>query len=138
MKLHGKKKERQSTSSDAQEHSAGYCVECMAPELSPHPEAAFITAIESVANSMRSNPCVPGPFETAFADEPRRADGQRLPRKHCAFRACRWTGDTDSELLKHVEQAHCEAAGPLQTAVDRLGRGVHSVRHPSPCGNRSL
>ena len=40
-------------------------------------------------------------------------DVVQLPKKHCAFKGCGWTGHSDSEQLEHLTSAH-------QGAVDRV------------------
>ena len=56
----------------------------------------------------------------------------QLPRTHCAFKGCAWTGDTDEEIEQHLEDTHAGAleriAELLPASYSRKGRfaGAHS------------
>ena len=56
-----------------------------------------------------------------------------LPRKHCAFRHCTWSGAADEELLAHVSAHHTDSLYPVMRLLDvglELGERVCPEAQP--------
>ncbi|CAK0813910.1 unnamed protein product, partial [Prorocentrum cordatum] len=51
----------------------------------------------------------PRPWGEALAED----RAVELPAAHCAFRGCRWSGDTEMELIAHVAAEHGDVLQPI-------------------------
>ena len=87
-------------------------IRCLEASLSPHPRARIERALKQLSSCLREEPTIPAdpdnldrPWGAALLEDA----AVQLPKKHCAFKGCGWTGHSDSEQLEHLASAHKEA-----------------------------
>ena len=83
---------------------------------STDPRRARERAVAEAAKMIRACPGVPCdpadaqvPWAMALAEDV----AVELPPTHCAFRGCRWSGPTETQLLEHVRRVHGEVLQPI-------------------------
>ncbi len=97
-----------------------YSVKRMSSEVSPHPRAKLEGLIAEVVEFIRMKPTIPAdpqnpaePWSLALSEE----TAIQLPGKHCAFRGCSWSGETDAQLYNHISSLHEHLVRPAMEAL---------------------
>ena len=73
---------------------------------SPHPRAVHECRIARLAQQLRSDYRVPlHPSGRRYLQSELVA-GVFLPQKHCVWRGCRWTGESDADVIAHIVELH--------------------------------
>ena len=87
-------------------------LECLGDECSPDPRMKLEIEVRQLAKLIRDDPTLPAdaidsskPSEEALLEDA----AVQLPAKHCAFRGCAWSGESDRCLIEHFSTQHLSA-----------------------------
>ncbi len=92
-----------------EDNTRGDFFEVRVNPASQDPRAKREKLVAVVAGSLRASPTLPASATDPTANAEGAIDANRairLPKVHCAFSGCCWTGDTDESLYVHVAGEH--------------------------------